>query len=58
MIDLIRFNQYWGFDYKVYNGYINAYKYVILSLDNSLVYYNKKTNHIDKIHNKEIIYNN
>ena len=51
MIDLIRFNKYWGFNYKVYNGYINAYKYVILSLDNSLVYYNKKTNHIDKIHN-------
>ena len=55
MIDLIRFNQYWGFNYKVYNGSINGYKYVIMSLDNSIIYFNKETKHIDEIYNEEVI---
>ena len=55
MIDLIRFNQYWGFNYKVYNGSINGHKYAILSLDDSIIYFNKETKHIDKVYNGGII---
>ena len=43
MIDVKRFNKYYGLDYKELKGSINGYKFAILKLDNSIIYFNKET---------------
>ena len=43
MIDINRFNYYYGLDYKKLYGCINGYKFAILKVDNSIIYFNKET---------------
>ena len=43
MIDIKRFNYCYGLDYKNLKGSINGYKFVILKVDNSIIYFNKET---------------
>ena len=46
MIDIKRFNDYYGLNYKELKGSINGHKYAILKVDNSIIYFNKKTHYI------------
>ena len=43
MIDIKCFNDYYGLDYKKLKGSINGYKFAILKVDNSVIYFNKET---------------
>ena len=53
MIDLNRFNKYLGTDFKVLKGCINGLKYVVIAVDNSLVYYDKDQQNFTRIYNKK-----
>jgi len=52
MIDLNRLNKYLGTNFKRLKGCINGFKYVIISVDNSLVYFDKNLNKYTRIYNK------
>ena len=43
MIDLMRFNKHFGLNYKKLKGSINGFKYSILKVDNSIIYFNKES---------------
>ena len=43
MIDIKRFNHCYGLNYKKLKGSMNGYKYAILKVDNSIIYFNKET---------------
>ena len=43
MINIKRFNKCYGLDYKKLKGCINGYKFAILKVDNSIIYFNKET---------------
>ena len=43
MININRFNKCYGLDYKKLKGSINGHKFVILKVDNSIIYFNKET---------------
>ena len=50
MINLKRFNKHYGLNYKKIKGSINGFKYAILKVDNSIIYFNKESYKI-RIHN-------
>ena len=52
MIDLNRLNKYLGTNFKRLKGCINGFKYVIISADNSLIYFDKDLNEYTRIYNK------
>ena len=52
MIDLNRLNKYLGTNFKRLKGSLNGFKYVIISVDNSLVYFDKDLNEFTRIYNK------
>ena len=52
MIDLNRLNKYLGSNFKRLNGCINGFKYVVIAVDNSLVYFDKDLNEYTRIYNK------
>ena len=51
MVDLKRLNKYLGTDFKKLNGHINGLKFVIIKVDNFLIYFNKDLNKWTLIHN-------
>lgn len=52
MIDLNRLNKYLGTNFKRLNGSINGFKYVVIAVDDSLVYFDKDLNEYTRIYNK------
>ncbi len=51
MVDLKRLNKHLGTNFKRLNGYINGLKFVIIKVDNFLIYFNKDLNKWTLIHN-------
>ena len=51
MINIHRLNKHLGTNYKKYYCCFNAFKYVVIRLDNSIIYFNKDLKQYTKIKN-------
>ena len=51
MININRLNKHLGTNFKKYYGSFNGFKYVVIRLDNSMIYFNKELNKYTKIKN-------
>ena len=51
MININRLNKHLGTNFKIYYGSFNGLKYVVIRLDNSMIYFNKELNKYTKIIN-------